>query len=441
MQGCGQGYVRRKKLFSNKILFTVYTATTAFLLYTCVYGFRKTFAVATFDGIAYLGVSYKVWLVVFQVIGYALSKFIGIKVVSELKSSARFKGILLFSSIAAGSWFLFGIVPAPYNIIFLLTNGLPLGMIWGLIFSYLEGRQTTEALGAGLSVSFIFSAGFSKTVGAFILGWGVSETWMPFVASLMFMPPCLLFLWLLDKVPPPTAEDELLRTKRRPMNAEERRSFVRMFAPVLVVLILAYMMLTAMRDFRDNFSKEIWTAVGYDASPEIFTLTEIPIAIVVLISIGSMIFIKDNKKALFVNLYMILAGFAFVAIGTLMFKNNLIEPTVWVIITGFGLYLGYVPFNCVLFERLIGAFKVQGTVGFVMYLADAFGYLGSVGVLLYKEFAQPNVSWLDFFLTSGFIVGIFGILLSTISIFLIFGKHENAIAGGRRSIRPVHKIR
>jgi len=34
----------------------------------------------------------------------------------------------------------------------------------GLIFSYLEGRQTTEALGAGLSVSFIFSAGFSKTV-------------------------------------------------------------------------------------------------------------------------------------------------------------------------------------------------------------------------------------------------------------------------------------
>lgn len=411
------------------------------MLYTCVYGFRKTFAVATFDGIAYLGVSYKVWLVVFQVIGYAMSKFIGIKVVSELKAASRSKGILLFSMIAASSWLLFAITPAPYNVIFLLMNGLPLGMIWGLIFSYLEGRQTTEALGAGLSVSFIFSAGFSKTVGAWVLNWGISETWMPFVASCLFIPPLLLFLWLLDKTPPPTKEDEESRTKRQPMNADERRNFVRTFGPVLFVLIIAYMMLTAMRDFRDNFSKEIWTALGYNASPEVFTLTEIPIAVFVLIAIGSMIFIKNNKKALFVNLYMILAGFAVVAIGTLMFKNHLIEPPVWIILTGFGLYLGYVPFNCVLFERLIAAFKVTGTVGFVMYLADAFGYLGSVGVLLYKEFAQPNVSWVEFFVTSGIIVGIAGIALLTISIFLIFGYNENTISSSRRSIRTVHKVR
>jgi len=411
------------------------------MLYTCVYGFRKTFAVATFDGIEYLGVSYKVWLVVFQVIGYAMSKFIGIKVVSELKSSSRAKGILVFSMIAAASWLLFGLVPAPYNIVLLLTNGLPLGMIWGLIFSYLEGRQTTEALGAGLSVSFIFSAGFSKTVGAWVLSLGVSETWMPFIASLIFIPPLLLFLWLLDRVPPPTQLDEALRTKRKPMNAEERRDFVKMFGPVLFFLVLAYMMLTAMRDFRDNFSKEIWTALGYDASPEIFTLTEIPIAIFVLIAIGCMIFIKNNKKALFVNLYMIVAGFASVAISTMMFKNHLISPPVWIVTTGFGLYLGYVPFNCVLFERLIAAFRIPGTVGFVMYLADAFGYLGSVGVLLYKEFAQPNVSWVDFFVTSGFVVGILGIALVTISIFLIFGYNENSIASSRRSIRPVQKIR
>lgn len=411
------------------------------MLYTCVYGFRKTFAVATFDGIVYLGVSYKVWLVIFQVIGYAMSKFIGIKVVSELKATSRAKGILLFSMIAAISWLLFAITPAPYNVIFLLMNGLPLGMIWGLIFNYLEGRQTTEALGAGLSVSFIFSAGFSKTVGAWVLTWGVSETWMPFVASCLFIPPLLLFLWLLDRVPPPTKEDEELRTKRRPMNADERRGFIKMFGPVLFVLILAYMMLTAMRDFRDNFSREIWTALGYHTSPEIFTLTEIPIAIFVLIAIGSMIFIKNNKKALFVNLYMILAGFAFVAIGTLMFRNHLVEAPMWVIITGFGLYLGYVPFNCVLFERLIAAFRIQGTVGFVMYLADAFGYLGSVAVLLYKEFAQPNVSWVDFFMTSGITVGIVGIVLLTVSIFLIFGYHENTISSSRRSIRPVHKIR
>lgn len=442
-------YVRVKKLNDRtssittwlsgqgKLSFSVYAALSAFLLYTCVYGLRKTFSVATFDGIEYLGVSYKVWLVVFQVIGYALSKFIGIKVVSELKASARFGGILFLSMIAGLSWLLFALVPAPYNIIFLFTNGLPLGMIWGLIFSYLEGRQTTEALGAGLSVSFIFSAGFSKTVGAFILTWGVSETWMPFVASMIFLPPLFLFLWLLDRVPPPTGVDQALRTKRQPMNGEERIRFAKMFGPILFVLIIAYMMLTAMRDFRDNFSKEIWTSLGHNASPEIFTLTEIPIAIVVLIAIGSMIFIRNNKKALFVNLYMVLAGFAFLGVGTLLFQNHLISPTAWIIITGFGLYLGYVPFNCVLFERLIAAFRITGTVGFVMYLADAFGYLGSVGVLLYKEFAQPNVSWVDFLITGGFTLGVLGIALMVISIFLIFGYNENTVASGRRDIRPV----
>jgi hypothetical protein len=417
-------FVTRWLSGSNKLRFTVYTALVAFLLYTCVYVFRKTFAVATFEGIEYWGVSYKVWLVVFQVIGYALSKFIGIKVVSELKSSARFMGILIFSLVAGLSWLFFGLVPAPYNVIFLFTNGLPLGMIWGLIFSYLEGRTTTEALGAGLSVSFIFSAGFSKTIGAFILTWGVSETWMPFVASLMFTPLMLLFLWMLNQVPPPTMVDQAMRTKRQPMDADDRRKFVMMFAPVLVVLIISYMMLTAMRDLRDNFSKEIWTALGYNVSPDTFTWTEVPISLVVLIAIGSIIFIKSNKKALFVTLYVILAGFAFVGLGTLLFQSHLISAPAWVIFTGFGLYLGYVPFNCVLFERLIAAFRITGTVGFVMYLADAFGYLGSVGVLLYKEFAQPNVSWLDFFTASGFVVSISGMVLLTISIVYFNRKQE-----------------
>lgn len=402
-------------------MFSIYTALAAFLLYTCVYVFRKTFAVATFEGLSYLGVSYKVWLVAFQVIGYALSKFIGIKVVSELKAGARYGGILLFSFIAGISWLLFAITPAPYNIIFLFTNGLPLGMIWGLIFSYLEGRQTTEALGAGLSVSFIFSAGFSKTVGAVILNFGVPELWMPFVASLLFTLPLLFFLWLLNQVPPPDMIDQAMRTKRKPMNGTERRQFAMTFAPALLLLIVAYMMLTAMRDFRDNFSKEIWLALGYGNNPEIYTLTEIPIAIVVLIAIGSLILIKSNKLALFTTLYVIMAGFGCVGLGSLMFQAGLISSELWMIMAGFGLYLGYVPFNCVLFERLIAAFRISGTVGFVMYLADAFGYLGSVGVLLYREFAQPDASWIEFFMTTCFIVSVGGMILSAASI-LYFDK-------------------
>ena len=140
-----------------------------------------------------------------------------------------------------------------------------------------------------------------------------------------------------------------------------------------------------------------------------------------------MIFIRNNKKALFVNLYMILAGFAFVGIGTLLFRNHLISPPMWIVITGFGLYLGYVPFNCVLFERLIAAFKITGTVGFVMYLADAFGYLGSVSILFFKEFGYASVSWLKVFIYSGYIISVAGTLLIAGSMLYFHLKHKRAL--------------
>ncbi|NBP71221.1 MAG: hypothetical protein EBU52_21090, partial [Cytophagia bacterium] len=207
---------------TNGFWFSCYTATAAFCLYTCIFALRKTFGVATYENNVVAGVDFKVWMVIFQLIGYMLSKFIGIKVVSELGNHARAKGILLMVSIAGLSWLFFALTPTPYNLIFLFFNGLPLGMVWGMVFGYLEGRKFTEVLGASLSVSFIFSSGFAKTIGGLILQAGVSEFWMPFVSVCLFFIPLLIFLWLLDKIPPPTAEDEALRTKRAPMSKQER---------------------------------------------------------------------------------------------------------------------------------------------------------------------------------------------------------------------------
>ena len=68
-----------------------------------------------------------------------------------------------------------------------------------------------------------------------------------------------------------------------------------------------------------------------------------------------------------------------------------------------GLYLAYVPFGGVLFDRLIATLGVAGTAGFLIYVTDAFGYLGSVALLLYKNFGQPDLSWLDFFISFSYI--------------------------------------
>ncbi|SKC87304.1 DUF5690 family protein [Ohtaekwangia koreensis] len=410
---------------TNAFWFTIYTSLAAFCLYTCVYAFRKTFAAASFEGIFYWGVSYKVWLVIFQVVGYGLSKFIGIKVISELKAHSRSVGIVILVSVAGISWFLFALIPPPYNIIFLFTNGLPLGMIWGMVFGYLEGRRMTEVLGAALSVSFIFSSGLCRSTGAYLIrDWTVSETWMPFVACCIYSVPLLIFLYLLDKVPPPSALDEQLRTRRQPMDLAERKKFIRTFLPGIILFVCCYMLLTIFRDFRDNFSAEVWKTLGHGNSPEIFTTTEVPVSIAVLMIMGSIMIIKNNKLALMINHVIIALGMVLIGISTLLFEQHVIGPTTWMILIGLGLYMGYVPFNSIFFDRLIAAFQYIGTVGFIMYVADSFGYLGSVSILLFKEFGYAKLSWVEVFITSGYIISVAGTLLICGSMLYFHNKHK-----------------
>ena len=406
--------------------FTLYTAVAAFCLYTCIFSLRKTFGVATYEGHSVAGVNFKVWMVIAQVVGYMLSKFIGIKVVSELGANARAKGILIMVTIASLAWLGFAITPSPYSLIFLFLNGLPLGMVWGMVFGYLEGRKFTEVLGASLSVSFIFSGGFAKTIGGFIMrDWGVNEFWMPFVAACLFFLPLLFFLWLLDKVPPPTPEDEALRTKRSPMSGTERLKFALAFAPGLVLLILTYTMLTAYRDFRDNFSAEIWNSLGYGNKPGIFTFTESIVAITVLVVIASLMVIRKNRVAMIINHFIVLIGMITVGVSTWAFEKGLINAPAWMVLVGMGLYFGYIQFNSIFFDRLIATFRYVSTVGFLIYLADSFGYLGSVGVLLYKEFGSKQLSWLEFFTTSGYVLSVAGSVLIIASLLYFSTKLKN----------------
>lgn len=136
----------------------------AFGCYTCMYAFRKAFSAGTFENSSFLGIDYKVCLIIAQMLGYTFSKFYGIKFISQNGKSNRAKYILFLIAIAWLALLGFALIPAPYNICMLLLNGFPLGMIWGLVFSYLEGRRTTEFMGALMSISLVFAAGFVKTI-------------------------------------------------------------------------------------------------------------------------------------------------------------------------------------------------------------------------------------------------------------------------------------
>jgi hypothetical protein len=275
-------------------------------------------------------------------------------------------------------------------------NGLPLGMVWGLVFGFLEGRKLSELLGAGLSASYIVASGAVKAVGKNVLDWGVPEKWMPFVTGLLFVIPLLVAVWLLSQLPPPNAEDEAARTKRVPMDGAARMAFVRRYAPGLLSLTLLYMLLTAYRDFRDNFAREIWNALGYEGAG-IYAAAEVWVAIGVMLVLAAIMAIKNNRRAFVIIHLIMLGGSLLIGVSTLLFRLGVLDGGVWMVLVGFGLYAGYVPYGCVLFDRLIATVGVMATAGFMIYVTDAFGYLGSVALLLYKNFGHPSLSWLDFF--------------------------------------------
>src|SRR5260221_1532751 len=267
-------------------VFVLYVSLSSFVVYACMYGFRKPFTAASFEGLSLFGISYKVVLVISQVLGYMLSKFYGIRFIAGMEPAKRAGFIIKLILTAWLSLLLFGLVPAPYNFIFMFINGLPLGMVWGLVFGFLEGRKVTELMGAILATSFIFASGLAKTVGKGLILHGISETWMPFIAGAVFVGPLLLSTWLLNQTPPPSPEDIARRTVRRPMGKQQRQDFLRTFGFALVPIIIAYVMLTILRDFTEDFANELWTETGFRNNADVFARTSTIVSLIVLAVIG-----------------------------------------------------------------------------------------------------------------------------------------------------------
>ncbi len=389
-----------------------------------IFGFRKSFTVCTFDGMTVGTLSYKTVLVLSQMMGYLMAKFYGIKFISELNRFGRNKIILLLVGIAWLAWLCFALIPAPYNIIFLFINGFPLGMLWGVVFSYVEGRRSTDFIGAALAVSFIFSSGFVKSVGGWLIQLGVTEFWVPFCTGLVFALPLLLFIYLMERIPAPDAEDEAARMNRTPMSAEQRKAFVRSFLPGIIACIFIYGFATIFRDIRDNFSADMWKEMGYLNQPAIFSKTETPITLVILALIGSMVIIKNSFKALMIAHLFIAIGFIIAGVSTYLFTQGMVAPIWWMTLVGLGLYMVYIPFNSVFFERMIAAFRFTGNVGFLIYLADSFGYLGSVSVLLSKEIFKVQLNWVQFFSNSVMILSVVGVAITVYAGWYFYQKKK-----------------
>jgi hypothetical protein len=383
---------------------SAWCVVAAFGTYFCMYAFRKPFTAGTYADTMLGGFSYKTVLVTAQVLGYTLSKFMGIKVVAEIQPQRRTLAILGLIAVAETSLLLFALVPPPFNLVCLFVNGLPLGMVFGLVLGFLEGRRQTEALTAGLCASFIVADGVAKSVGARLLTAGVGEYWMPFLAGLIFVPPLLLFTWMLTRIPRPSAYDVRARSERTPMDGADRWRLFRRYAPGLTLLILVYLLITVLRSIRADFAPEIWLGLGTADQPEVFALSELAVGFGILLLNGLAVFIRDNRAAFFAALGLAVAGPVLVAVALLALRAGAVSAFLFMVLHGLGLYLPYVAMHTTLFERFIAMTRERGNIGYLLYLADAFGYLGYVVVMLGKNFLSTRGDFLEFFVVVSWVV-------------------------------------
>lgn len=428
--------ITRRLESASPAVFSLYCITAAFGVYFCMYAFRKPFTAGTFEGVMLFGIGYKAVLIVSQVFGYTLSKFVGIKVVSEMPANRRAWGILILIGTAHLSLVLFGMVRAPYNFVFLFLNGLPLGLVFGLVLGFLEGRRLTELLTAGLCASFIISSGAVKSIGRLlILKYNVSEYWMPALTGLIFAPLLLLSVWLLAQIPLPSREDVQSRSPREPIRKVARARVFRRHALGLSLLVIIYTLITFLRSLRDDFAVEIWAGLGETKKPEIYAISELLVMFAVVFVNGAAFLIHNNRRAFLAALGAIAAGLCTILIATFAFLQEWIGGFSFMVVIGVGIYVPYVAFHTTLFERMIAVFRDVANLGYLMYLADAFGYLGYVVILLIGNCGSQHIRFLPLLINCCIIISVVSIIMIAWTTWYYILKLQKSIGSSQE---PIH---
>ena len=382
----------------SDFLFVLWAGGAALLSYSLVYALRKPFTAATFDGMDFFGMDYKTAASMVQISGYFLSKLAGIKLISELKKENRLRFIVLSVVVAELSLVAFGFLPCPFNVFALFFNGLSLGCMWGVIFSFLEGRRTTDLLAALMGISIAVSSGAAKSAGLFVMDtWQVSEFWMPALIGGVALPLLLLLGWLLNRLPAPTDADKVLRTERVALDGRGRWVVFRDFMPVLLLLFVANLFIIILRDIKEDFIVDIIDVKAAGLSSWAFAKIDAVVTFIILCLFGLMTMVRSNVRVLCLLLFLVTGGAAGLSFLAFSHEALRLPPVTWLFLQGLFLYVTYLSFQTLFFERFIACFRIKGNVGFFIVTLDFIGYTGTVVVLACKEFFTPDIDWLAFY--------------------------------------------
>ncbi len=243
-----------------------------------MYAFRKPFTAASFSDELIFGIDQKTVLVSSQVLGYLLSKIAGIRIIAEMPSERRATALLSLIALAHLPLLLFAVVPSPFHVVCIFFNGMPLGLVFGLVLGFLEGRKLTEALSAG-SMRQLYHGWWLFEDDRFLaLATRCQRALDAICIRLLYYIPLGIAVWMLTCIPPPNSHDIALRSRREPMTSAMRRSFLYRHALGFRVAGV-YFLTTILRSIRDDFRTELWISLGSEAQPSDFAWTDFYVAV------------------------------------------------------------------------------------------------------------------------------------------------------------------
>jgi hypothetical protein len=194
------------------------------------------------------------------------------------------------------------------------------------------------------------------------------------------------------------------------MTREDRRAFFRRYAAGLCLITFMYVAVTILRSVRADFAPEVWSGLGYDGQPGVFTWSEMLVAAGVMIVSGSTVLIASHRRAFFTSLFIAVAGLGLVVASVAGLKLGWLGGFAFMVTSGLGLYLPYIAVHTTVFERMIALTRDRGTIGYLMYLADSAGYLGYIGLMVASTLFRPDERFLNQYLALCLVVATAGVV-------------------------------
>lgn len=407
-------------------LLILWAGGAALLSYSLVYALRKPYTAASFEGLTFMGSDYKVAVTTIQILGYVIAKFFGIKIISELKKENRFRFFVGSAILAELALVGFGLLEAPYNVAAMFVNGLSLGCMWGVIFSFIEGRKVTDILASLLGVSMVFSSGVAKSFGLFAMNeMQIDQFWMPAVIGGFALPLLVFMGYMLKCLPQPTAEDIALRNERVVLDGKGRVALFRKYAPILTLIFIGNFMLLVLRDIKEDFLVNILDMSNQ--SSWLFARIDTIVTLIILGIFALFAFFRSNIRALLWLMTLVIAGCLTMTYVSFHYETLNLKPVTWLFIQSLSLYIAYLTFQTIFFDRFIACFRIKGNVGFFIALIDFIGYLGTVTLLSTKEFLNIELEWFALFNHIAGIVGATCSILFIVASILIHRKYMQGL--------------